>query len=438
MKSLSDGPGRATRSTNASLNWMFLRLQHPRDPRPTPRRWAPQIARAGLLPSILLAGCANPGPPKPPSLHLPRPASQTTAVRTGDRVELTWTTSAQTSDGAVLRGAIHAAICRDPARKTPSSKQEEKIPCTTVLRLSVVPGTSRATDNLPPELLTGPPALLIYRVQLFNDRDRSAGPSDPFYVAAGPAPAAAGDIQVSTRRNGPLITWKPKMGDGPDTAPMELHRILVTTSSGPVPHAQPKKRSPSSGSASTAMTVSDLTLRADALTQVDPGGMVDRTLHDGDTVTYIAQRVRRVQLEVPAEPVLDKKGKAKETTPTTANLEVRGIASAPVTFTFHDTVPPAAPTGLAAVPGGGFGQPPSIDLSWDPNPEQDLLGYNIYRSEASGTSSFAVLNVTPVTASEFRDLTVTPGHPYLYRVTAVDVHRNESSPSATLQERSSR
>jgi fibronectin type 3 domain-containing protein len=99
--------------------------------------------------------------------------------------------------------------------------------------------------------------------------------------------------------------------------------------------------------------------------------------------------------------------------------------------------PPSAPTGLAAIPGGGFGQPASIDLSWEPNSESDLLGYNVYRAEApvSGASaSFTRLNPEPIPGTAFRDLNAQPSHSYLYRITAIDQHHNESAPSPVLTE----
>jgi hypothetical protein len=39
---------------------------------------------------LLLAGCAQTGPPLPPSLELPKPPSDLRASRKGDRVTLTW------------------------------------------------------------------------------------------------------------------------------------------------------------------------------------------------------------------------------------------------------------------------------------------------------------------------------------------------------------
>ena len=47
--------------------------------------------------SLLLTGCASPGTPRPPSLHLPRPVRNLQAMREGNRVLLQWTTPTDTT-----------------------------------------------------------------------------------------------------------------------------------------------------------------------------------------------------------------------------------------------------------------------------------------------------------------------------------------------------
>ena len=83
------------------------------------------------------------------------------------------------------------------------------------------------------------------------------------------------------------------------------------------------------------------------------------------------------------------------------------------------------------MPGGGFGEAPSIDLSWDANIEADVAGYNVYRSEGA---AFARVNAELVATPAFRDMHVEAGRQYTYRVTAVDQRKNESAPSATVIE----
>ncbi len=86
-----------------------------------------------------------------------------------------------------------------------------------------------------------------------------------------------------------------------------------------------------------------------------------------------------------------------------------------------DTTPPATPSGFTA-----SGSTSNITLTWTPNTEPDLAGYNIYRS-ASGTGTFVKLNSTPLTMASYTDTTAPAGVFSYYRLTAVDISGNESS-----------
>ncbi|HOK65482.1 MAG TPA: carbohydrate-binding protein [Anaerohalosphaeraceae bacterium] len=89
-----------------------------------------------------------------------------------------------------------------------------------------------------------------------------------------------------------------------------------------------------------------------------------------------------------------------------------------------DTTPPAAPANLRAT-----GRNAQVYLQWDDNSEQDLAGYNIYRS-TSWDTGYVKLNAAPLSASEYTDETVVNGMMYYYVVSAVDNNHNESVYSA--------
>ena len=80
-----------------------------------------------------------------------------------------------------------------------------------------------------------------------------------------------------------------------------------------------------------------------------------------------------------------------------------------------DDLPPAVPTGLAAV--GGTGQ---VALTWTANGESDLAGYDLYRN---GTK----VNATPLTGTSFTDTGRAAGTMYSYRLASVDTHGNASA-----------
>jgi hypothetical protein len=88
-----------------------------------------------------------------------------------------------------------------------------------------------------------------------------------------------------------------------------------------------------------------------------------------------------------------------------------------------DTAPPAAPTGLTAGLDGV-----NVVLDWDDNTEEDLQGYNVYRSTTSG-SGYMKLNAMAVVDSNYIDNTAAGGETCYYVVTAVDTSWNQSENS---------
>ena len=373
--------------------------------------------------AIAVAGCASQGPLKPPSLDLPKLAEKLVAERVGDQVQLTWTTPANTTDGMKIKGAITARVCLDgqptgaesvappPKKKnaknaTPAASTET---CNAVLSLPVTPGPSKAATTLPPALATGSLRAVAYAIELANAKGKSAGPSDPVFVAAGAAPPVTGPLKLSPRRESVIVEWQPD----PAPAVVELKRTVVATPAGPITDApKPKQQKSVSPFAPTSKEPpKEVVLRADSALK-DTGGVIDTSVLDGDTYTYVAQRVATITFG-------------------THKLELRSLPSPVATLNFHDTFPPKAPTGLVLIPGGGFGEQPSIDLSWDANLENDVIGYNIYRSNGA---AFSKLNPEPVPVPAYRDTHVEPGQQYSYRVTAVDKRQNESASGATATE----
>jgi fibronectin type 3 domain-containing protein len=88
-----------------------------------------------------------------------------------------------------------------------------------------------------------------------------------------------------------------------------------------------------------------------------------------------------------------------------------------------ETIPPEAPTGLAATAGNS-----TVSLDWDDNLESDLDGYNVYRSTTSG-GPYNKLNGSLVSSSDYIDNTASGARTYYYVVTAVDTSSNESDAS---------
>ncbi len=82
-----------------------------------------------------------------------------------------------------------------------------------------------------------------------------------------------------------------------------------------------------------------------------------------------------------------------------------------------------SPTTIA-VTGTGIAPAHAVTVMWDAS-VSSVFGYNVYRA-TSLYGPFMELNTTPVTTTEFRDITVVPGQSYLYWVTAVEANTLES------------
>jgi len=336
-----------------------------------------------LLPAacgtLLMVGCASPGPPRPPSLRLPEPVRDLSAARAGDGVELSFTVPWQSTDKLPLRGAsVRGQICR----------QLEQQPCVVVATLmpELHGQHTLATwhDSLPRELASGPPRLLSYRVEFFSAAGRSAGRSDAAYTVAGSAPAAVNGLRVEGSRMGVVVSW--------DTAATADGEVLLQRD-------DISPRTAATAPAKHADRVAWLKTNATAGTTLDAGAEPDKAYR------YAAVRERVAQIG----------GRS---------LPYRSAESAPVEFVLRLIYPPLPPTGLTAAgfvsASGGY----AVDLVWQPVNDAGMLaglaGYNVYRGAAK-------LNEVPVMLPGFHDATANAATRYQYRVTAVDKKGNESS-----------
>ncbi|TMQ69860.1 MAG: hypothetical protein E6K81_13955 [Candidatus Eisenbacteria bacterium] len=93
----------------------------------------------------------------------------------------------------------------------------------------------------------------------------------------------------------------------------------------------------------------------------------------------------------------------------------------------YDASPPAAPTGVAAVKQNGD----IVRLTWAPNSEPDLAGYDVYRALSSG-GPYEQINSALVIATQYVDEGLPAGtaHAY-YQIAARDGSGNPSARSAT-------
>jgi fibronectin type 3 domain-containing protein len=106
----------------------------------------------------------------------------------------------------------------------------------------------------------------------------------------------------------------------------------------------------------------------------------------------------------------------------------------PLTFQVTDSTKPTAQTetgNFTIAISGGVGH--SVLLNWDASLSSAASGYNVYRSNTSGTG-YSKISSTPVSGLTYTDQTVASGETYYYVTTAVDSSGDESSFSNEIQE----
>jgi fibronectin type 3 domain-containing protein len=108
---------------------------------------------------------------------------------------------------------------------------------------------------------------------------------------------------------------------------------------------------------------------------------------------------------------------------------IEGLSSVVASGIPEKRTPPSPPTGLVAAL-----QKEGVALRWNPNPEADIAGYNVYRRE-KGESAFTRINPKLITENYFLDREADPQKTYFYRLKAVDTSpaRNESEFSKEVE-----
>jgi hypothetical protein len=351
-------------------------------------------AWAGLAMAIcmLLAGCGTPGAPQPPSLNLPDPVGDLSAVRAGNKVALAWTMPRRNTDRLLLKADVEVQICRREGTST----------CEPVGgNIMLAPGKDAGFDDaLPAALASGPPRPLRYFVELKNRKGRSAGLSNEAVVLAGQSPSPIDGLRAEVRRDGIVLNWNPQS----DSNIVRLQRKLLTPPS--VPQKSQQLLAPPPEQTEENLLVESKSGSARA---------IDKDIRLGESYQYRAQRVSRVSFE----------GKM---------LELNGEFSPAIQVDAKDIFPPAVPAGLAAIataPESGLET--AIDLNWEPDAEADLAGYIVYRREGEN-AWHRISPDQPIAAPAFHDTHVQPGHTYRYAVSAIDRRGHESARSPETEE----
>lgn len=343
-----------------------------------------------ILALISLAGCATQGAPLPPSLNIPKPVTDFSAVRKGDTVTLSWTAPDETTDGASVRHSGKMFVHRTTADNQTGSVVGE-IPLTPVHQAD----QSRAQslkDSIADLLRSSSSDFAIYTVEAVNNSGKSGGPSNQIAVPLVLTPPTP-TIQASVVPQGVSISWN-------QSWPPEKRTNLT------VQYVYRVMRGLQGSNQQSAM-VKQLSAGNEAAVVVDTGIEWEKQYQYWVTPVTLWQK--------------DDQHKG----------EVEGDDSNLVSITTKDIFPPAVPSGLQAV-FSQVGQKSFIDLTWIPDSDPDLAGYNVYRRTED--TQPVKLNTDLVKTPAFRDESVQPGMKYFYSVSAVDLRNNESAKSQEASE----
>ena len=346
--------------------------------------------------TVVLAGCGIPGAPQTPSLRVPKPVDDLSASRKGDHVVLTWTPPTKTTDNENIRHVGTTEICRG-VNDFPMIKCDQKVGTLTDAQVAhwtkgTMVSRHEYADTLPQALQQQSPlGEATYAVSDLNTNGHSAGLSNQVRVPLAPTLPPPADVKTNVTADGVVVSWTAAASTPENPSLHFLYRVFRRDVN------DDKKPEVIAGETDAANN-----------------SFLDRNIDWEQHYAYSVAAITEIQQA------------GKEL------VEVEGDDSPTVEAFAHDVFPPAVPTGLQAV-FSGVGQKPFIDLTWAPNLESDLAGYNVYRHEQGGQP--VKVNTEVVKAPSYRDANVEAGHQYFYSVSAVDVRGNESGKSEETSEK---
>lgn len=319
--------------------------------------------------------CGVPGEPLPPLLEIPLPVEDLTATQVGAQVRLVFSLPRLTTEGTRVRRLdrmeIYGVFLPTDA---PLASFPEQSSLLATVRADEIPAQQEQVVYAIPLETSRIGEKVFLAVKAVNWRGKDADFSNVVPVAIANLPEPPSDLRATLTEKAVRLIWQPASqsvfgGPAPRVEGYQVWRKEV-------------------GSVEAAQLLGDTATPA----------------YDDSSFEFGRQYEYFVRAFV-------KTGDSLATTP----------LSGPALIAAVDRFPPAPPQNARGLAARG-----NIELTWSPNSEPDLAGYNVYRSE---NDVLERRNPELLLIPVFRDSNVRPGIPYRYQIRATDKNGNESASS---------
>jgi len=340
-----------------------------------------------LLPLVFL-GCGIKGPPVAPDSTIPAAVTDLRAWSREGRIFLAWGSPTKNTDGSNLEDLLGFRVFRQSRPLLPSTCPDCPLKFEPVAEIDIdYPLPAARVEGgrvLWRDTTLKPQHEYIYIVRAYNSYKFPSPESNPVTIFWDDPPIAPTRVSVRGEDKALEIRWEfsPRLLNGKemvDFSGFNIYRRSEGERFGffPLnPEPFPEKR------------------------------FQDAVLENGKSYYYEVRTVRNFR-----------------------GTLIEGLSSAVASGIPEKRTPPSPPTGLVAAI-----QKEGVALRWNPNPEPDIAGYNLYRLE-KGESDFTKINPQLITENYFLDKEADPHRSYFYRLKAVDISpaRNESKFSKEVE-----
>ena len=231
-------------------------------------------AAALLFAALAVNGCRKRVDVQAPSLDLPGPVEDLTAIRGDDTVWLNWKMPERATDKRKLKAEITVCVCRRDNDSDVCADAREPF--------ALAPGTAGSfSELLPAALSAGAPRPLYYFINPKNHNGYSAGLINRVVTLAGAQPSPVEGLIAERERDGVLLRWTAANPEKESASTViKLYRSHV-----PSGNTDENPPTPSASQPETVLEVSGASGQA-----FDEGARI------GESYEYRVQRVARVSV----------------------------------------------------------------------------------------------------------------------------------------------